>query len=795
MSLVAVWASGCAQTSWVRLREVPENPLSGPLNLLSPSGPQPTARTMLLVRRYDLEDELDRHSTELLPKLYEINRQEPSADKLYSLAELAYLAAKRSEPINRQRALELHGLAMVNGYQYLFDERFGRFRNPYDPEFRGACDLYNGALESALRIINRRGGLVPGSTHTIKTANQTVEATIVLRGPRWRAEDFAGFRFVSDYDVQGLQNHYHNYGMGVPLIAIRKEHEPPGPEEKFYPPGMSFPVTAFLRVLPDRAPGTSHHVAYLELHDPLNTAEISVDGRRVPLESDLTTPLAYALNQDDLRNLDSSTVGLLNVAQTKKLQGLYMLEPYQPGKIPVIMIHGLWSSPITWMAMFNDLRGAPEIRNRYQFWFYLYPSGQPFWYSAADFRRDLAQARELLDPDHRQVALDQMVLVGHSMGGLLARLQTVESGNDFWNIVSKQPFQVVKASDETRQHLASTFFFRPTPSVRRVITLGTPYRGSEFSNSTTRWLSNKLIKLPKMLVNSQQELLKDNPQVFQEPNLIDVDTSIDSLAPDSPFLPVMLQAQPANWVHYHSIVGVVPEEGLLGKVVGEGDGVVSYTSAHLDHADSEIVVNADHTTIHTHPLSVLEVHRILLAHLVDVDRQHPANWQRGPMTAQAPGAHWAPHRPGEAPYGAGAPPGFEAPAVYGSPTGRGAAPVVAAPTGTGAPAQGFPAGGPIVPGGLTPQGVPAGGIPDSGLQPAGPPLPSPGVEHRMGATQIVPAAPVANPWPLDAGPTSMATMPPAAVRLPTPSTPAPGAVVPSSHVEPAPYSYGEAPAP
>ena len=348
---------GLRQQRWVRLREVPENPLAGPLNLLSSSGPQPTDRTMLLVRRYNLEDELKHHSSNLLPRLYEITKQEPSADKLYSLSELAYLAAKRAEPINRQRALELHTLAMVNGYNYLFDARFGRFRNPYDPEFRGACDLYNGALESALRIINRRGGLVPGSTHTIRTANQTIEATIVLRAPGWQPDDFAGFHFVSDYEVNGLQNHYHTYGLGVPLIAVRKHHDPPAPQEKFYPPGMSVPVTAFLRVLPERTPGSSHHIAQLELYDPLNMSELNVDGRRVPVESDLTTPLAYALNQKELRDLDSSTVGFLNPAKTEKLQGLYMLEPYQPGKIPVIMIHGVWSSPITWMAMFNDLRG------------------------------------------------------------------------------------------------------------------------------------------------------------------------------------------------------------------------------------------------------------------------------------------------------------------------------------------------------------------------------------------------------------------------------------------------------
>jgi hypothetical protein len=631
--LLSASGSGCAQVKWVRMREVPANPLAGPLQLLSPGGPQPTPRTMLLVRRYNLEEDYKHNSLSLLIKLNEINKQEPSAEKLYSISELAYLAGKRAEPINRRRAMELHGLAAVNGYQYLFNARFGRYRNPYDPEFRGACDLYNGALESMLRIIKKQGGLTPGTTHMIHAANQTVEATIVLCGQGWRTEDFEGFRFVSDYEIRGLQNQYHTYGLGVPLIAIRKHHANLSADEKFYPPGMSFPVTAFLRVLPNQDATPGHHVAHIELHDPLNTSELTVDRRTVPLESDLTTPLAFALNQKQLRNLDSSTAGLLNPAQTEKLQGLYMLEPYQPGKIPVLMIHGIWSSPITWMEMFNDLRGAPEIRSRYQFWFYLYPSGAPFWHSAAELREDLAQTRQIIDPQHRQPALDQMVLVGHSMGGLVSELQTIDSRNDFWSTVSDQPFSLVNASTETRQDLADTFFFHPNPSIRRVITIGTPFRGSKIANSTTRWLSSKLITLPQLLLNNRQQLHKDNPELFRKPNLLDVNTSVDSLAPNSPILPVMLEAQRAPWVKYHNIVGRIPDHGFIGRVVGGSDGIVSFDSAHLDNVNSEIVVNADHLTLTRHPLSVLEVHRILLEHLADIDRAPPSRLERLPRTA------------------------------------------------------------------------------------------------------------------------------------------------------------------
>ena len=145
----------------------------------------------------------------------------------------------------------------------------------------------------------------------------------------------------------------------------------------------------------------------------------------------------------------------------QSLTGLFMLEPFDPGKIPVLMVHGLWSSPMTWMEMFNDLRSFPEIRDQYQFWFYLYPTGQPFWVSARQLREDLAQARAVVDPRHQAPALDQMVLVGHSMGGLVSTLQTLESGNDFWAVLSDRPFEELQAEDETRQQAGRDGFLPP----------------------------------------------------------------------------------------------------------------------------------------------------------------------------------------------------------------------------------------------------------------------------------------------------------------------------------------------
>lgn len=640
-------SAGCGATQYVKVRSAPRSPLVEQLKLTSRGGPQPSGRTLQLLRLYDLLADLHGNMEPLLEKFQTIVDHEPTPDKVYAFAELNYIAGRKVELKSPDLALDRFGTTVTHAYLYLFDPRYGPMRNPYDPEFRGACDLYNGALESALRLLERRGGLLPGRTYSIESASQAWDVKIVPGQGRWQSDDFAGFKFVSDYEVQGLKNQFHSFGLGVPLIAIRERQGQQQPDEQFLPAVLSFPVTAFLHVVPDtRACPTGtrpRHVAILELFDPLSSTDIVVGDRRVPLETDLSTPLAYFLNDPLLDpnnprlNLESvATQGLLHPDKTAAEAGLYMLQPYEPDKIPVLMVHGLWSSPMTWMEMFNDLRGDPEIRKHYQFWFYLYPTGQPFWQSATQLRKDLAHARAVLDPQRREPAFDQMVLVGHSMGGLVAKMQTVASRDQFWHIVSDKPFQLVKASPAERRRLEDVFFFRSDPAVRRLITIATPHRGSYFANNTTRWLANELINLPKLQMLHRDELLKENPGVFRDHTILQVKTSVDSLAPDSPILPVLLHAEQPPWLKCHNIVGVLPDKGFIGSVAGGTDGVVSYESAHLDNVASELKVAADHLDVNRHPLSILEVRRILLEHLRDVST-FPYRPEPRPRTASLSG--------------------------------------------------------------------------------------------------------------------------------------------------------------
>jgi pimeloyl-ACP methyl ester carboxylesterase len=290
-----------------------------------------------------------------------------------------------------------------------------------------------------------------------------------------------------------------------------------------------------------------------------------------------------------------------------------MFEPYQPGKIPVVMVHGLLASPLAWTNMFNDLRADQTLRKHYQFWFYLYPTANPYLATAADLRRRLNELRAELDPERRDPSLDQMVFVGHSMGGLVSKLLTVDGGDDFFALVSPKPFSEIRLASDTRSELEPIFMFQRQPFVRRVVFIATPHHGSNLSPTLAGKLVDKFIQLPKNFMTVTADLTKENPDLQLKLQNGRVPTSVDLLAPGAPALELLAARPKPAGVHYHSIIGETCGKGLDGS-----DGVVTVRSAHLDGVDSEIIIQAGHTSIHDHPRAVLEVWRILQEHLHDV---------------------------------------------------------------------------------------------------------------------------------------------------------------------------------
>ena len=598
---------------------------------------QLSPRSLQTLRQIGLETAYQANPAHAFEHLQCLAGPQASPDQVFALAEISHLLGKRAERARDAAAYRFYYLSAGYAYHYIFGQlqspaevsrvaATGDFRlkslpvDCFDPRFRLACELYNLSLAKCIRAGQQCGSLDPRHKLQLRAADgQDFLLSVAHHGFQWRADEFGPLLFCADYAVVGLENHYRGYGLGVPLIGTRREAAP-GPGQAFYPQETTFPVTAFFRFEGTLTDLLTQKAGRLELYNPLAYQTVSVRDWTIPLEADLTTPLAYFLSRSDLEKV--GYLGFLRGEKVLARSGIYLTEPYQPGKIPVLFVHGLLSSPLTWAPMFNDLRADPALHEKYQFWFYLYPTGNPYNVTAAELRKAITRLRDDIDPNRQDVALDRMVVVGHSMGGLVGKMLTVDSASDFWNLVSHKPLAELTLTPEARDALGRIFFFQRQPEVQRVIFLGTPHRGSQLSPSALGRLGVKLIVLPSMLQTAFATAMKENAEFLRTPGNDRIPTSVDLLAPNAPALNALLaRPRPAD-VQYHSIIGVIQEPPnplrylfhWLGEPEDTGDGVVPYHSAHLDDVASEVLVDAGHMTVHHHPLAVAEVRRILRIH-------------------------------------------------------------------------------------------------------------------------------------------------------------------------------------
>jgi pimeloyl-ACP methyl ester carboxylesterase len=363
---------------------------------------------------------------------------------------------------------------------------------------------------------------------------------------------------------------------------------------------FSEPFAATAAVAPNPALGGTFA---LEFYDPLRVNDYAPG---VPLARDITAPIAYAASQES----GAWLVDFLRPEQDESLEGLQMSEPYQPGKIPVVFVHGLASDPLTWAQLENDLRAQPALFQRYQFWFFRYDTGDPFLSSAARLRRQLAAVRQTFDPLRVDPSLSRIVLIGHSMGGLLSKLQVTYSGDVVWQAAATQPFHTIVTDPTTRADLAAAFFFQPSPDVSRVIYIATPHRGSSDATRCVGRLSSALIEERQDWMVRHEQLMRDNPQVFREELQRGIPTSVDLLEPGSLILQSTERLPYRPGVALHSVMG--DDRWSLGQ--GPSDGVVPVYSARVAGVESELLVDARHTYVQRHSETVREVICILHRH-------------------------------------------------------------------------------------------------------------------------------------------------------------------------------------
>lgn len=573
---------------------------------------RPSDRTVETLKRFDVERVYKRDVDRALTTLQKIARQGPEAELVYALAELSWLEGKRLDRWRRAAAIGRYLDAVAYAYDFLTEPDLAAGRSPSDPRYRTACDIYNGGLDRIIRAAKANGQILPDVPLKLKLSDSEVNLKVTLRDSPWLPADIDEILPASDFEVSGLPTKSYQYGLGVPLIGVHHPDKPGMASEKFYPPEMGFPLTGYLRPnsrLRDTANRPSGpRECTLELIDPVQTHVVGSAPSQFPIEADLTTPLAYMWSRTDLRRYQWN--GLFRPGSAMSRANLMLLRPYEPGKIPVVMVHGLISTPLAWIPMINDLLRDPVIQDRFQFMLYMYPTGVPVPIAAAGLRESLEQARQMYDPDGADAAFDKMVMIGHSMGGLLSHAMAIDSGDKFWQLNSDRRFSEIEGEPEVLAELERYLFFKPLPFLKRVVFLATPHRGSEFSRNVIGRVGTSLISDPDHVSSLLAKLIKTNPDAFDSRQFRRMPSSIETLDTSSPILKAMLVMQPNPETSFHSIIGALRP----GPIETRTDGVVPYLSSHLEDVESELMVRSDHG-VQKDPATILEVRRILRHHI------------------------------------------------------------------------------------------------------------------------------------------------------------------------------------
>lgn len=571
---------------------------------------RPSERTQESLRRLSLDDRWRRDPGSVLAALRRRAREAPAAEEVYALAELSWIESqrldRRRDPAALDRALD----AAAWSWDYLFDPALAPGRTPTDPRYQLACELYNAGVHHLIAIaLDSKDRKNQDGAWVFPYHGKPVRLRLALGSSPWNPRDIHELILASRFEVDGLAyKSRQQYGLGVPLIAVRRTPNPGEGPDKFYPQEMAFPLTATLDLqarLKDHVQADPEWDFTLDLLDPVRTRVVGDSTSPLSLEIDHTTPLAYMWSRTDLRRY--SYQGLLRPGTVGERAGLMLLRPYEPGKIPVVMVHGLISSPLSWIPMLHELMLDRTIGSRYQFLLYLYPTGVTVPIAAAGLREALTDAERTLGPN--DPSFQKTVLLGHSMGGLLSHAVTVDSGSRLLETVTDQPLDSLHGPPEVLAEMQRYFFFQPLPFVKRVVFLATPHRGAAMSRGFVGRLGSGLISEPDHISSMINRLTKDNPEAFDR-RFKRLPSSIETLAPDSPILTAILNMTPGPGVAYHSIIGAEHP----GPLRGTSDGVVAYTSSHLDGVESERAVRSGHG-VQASPDAILEVKRILLKHL------------------------------------------------------------------------------------------------------------------------------------------------------------------------------------
>jgi pimeloyl-ACP methyl ester carboxylesterase len=454
-----------------------------------------------------------------------------------------------------------------------------------------ACETYNAACgELTVLLRSSEGGRLWNHPLTLTGNNTSYHLRLEpASNAVWAPNYFTSFVPEQQVKETLIRKENIHQGVGGALVGVRQVDPP----EKFAPRrGITAPVTATL----------DFHAtnATLALRRPTKQLTATVEGKVRPLSANFSAPLSYYPPPGNL--LLMGFLGGLKRSNYPAPTGLYFLQPYDPDRIPLVFVHGLFSTPWDWVQTINGLQADPEIRKHYQFWVFAYPTGNPILYSALRLRQDLARVDQIY-PNHKP-----FVVVGHSMGGMLTHDQIITVTQTMWEKAMGEYAKHIFEGEPSNSLIVRATTFRANPRIKRVVFICTPHRGSDMASGGLGKIAISLITLPGKVMSVMKDSLTSAELVHLTGSAKRFPNSVWGLKPTNPALPVINEARIS--VPYHSIIGDRGKDHCPEC----SDGVVAYWSSHLDGAQSECIVPGPHGSCQL-PQTIAELDRILRLHV------------------------------------------------------------------------------------------------------------------------------------------------------------------------------------
>lgn len=348
----------------------------------------------------------------------------------------------------------------------------------------------------------------------------------------------------------------------------------------------------------------------IKVYDPYNTENIKVAGKSYPLAANFSAPYGLWLAENNLGIL--AYLSLLDRDQRLSMPHLYKLEPYNPNKKIIVLVHGLASSPEAWIGLTNDIMGDRVLREHYQVWQIFYSTNMPILESRYQIYALLQQAFDGLNS--QDAADHNAVLIGHSMGGIISRLLVSKAD------LSDKAFKMLNTNQRQRfkrdQNVLNRFKIQPIENFDRAIFMSAPHRGTDYADRWFTLAARKIIRLPSSFLGALTDTLT-NDATDQAKDLTNgingglIQNGPSDLSHKSKFIALTKDVVPPKGYVFHSIMGNITKSQEPDQIT---DGIVPYSSAHLDGAVSEKIIKGGHSIQET-PEALLELRRILRLHL------------------------------------------------------------------------------------------------------------------------------------------------------------------------------------